>query len=83
MADDRIATGADIEAAAFACANAWAAENGKISLYERSGGRSYDPEAEGSLQENMRILTAALLSKAQNRAFADVMRQEIGEHIRG
>ena len=73
MTDENgIATTADIETLAFMAANAWAAENGKRSLYERSGGRPYNTATEGTLPEAMTLLHAALLSKARGKKLVDV-----------
>jgi hypothetical protein len=75
-----IATAEDIEALSFHAANAWAAENGATTLYERSGAAFYDPSKEGTLREVMGDLIAAHLSKVRKVPFGEIAKK-IAEEI--
>ena len=71
----------NLSGVAFMAANAWAAERGHKSLYERSGARPYDPVSEGTLDEAMVGLTALLLSRARKQPYvniADELHKELG-----
>ena len=62
-----------VVATAFMAANAWAAENGHKTLYERTGARPYDPATEGSLKTAMIELTAALLAGTTNTPYGHIV----------